>query len=529
MSAPTPATGDGSPTPGYYPDPSIPGYVRYWNGAAWVPGTSRPAPKSGEAMPGPPGSAAASGPAVPAAPAPSTEETGPVFLDEEPSDEPARPEPATAWQADTSRQAGFGGDLDNRVSWGGDPRTPDRPAAADAPSDPRRPARASEPSADPTGGRLPGMRSAAPQAGPAADEVPGGVRPLGPSATGEPPADGTVAIRALRPGGAAGSADPARPAADETPVRRTPGPQQPAENTVTIRAQRPGQADGTMTMRAVGRPAEADPTRQDPTRQDPSRPTPQSAATAPPPAQPRPQTPAQPQPQPGPQPQAPAQPQPQGPVQSQPPVTSSAGGGAASWPQQVHQLAQTSASAEGEPVLPWKPPVNDPFLAAAQAQAAARPAGLGRRLAARLIDTVLLGALVGAVAVPVAAQARAHIDEKIEAAKLSGKTVTVWLLDGTTAGHLGIVLGALLVLGVLYESLPTAKWGRTLGKKLCGLQVLDIETHEPPTFGAALRRWLLYSVLGVLVVGVLNVLWCLFDRPWRQCWHDKTAHTFVTG
>jgi uncharacterized RDD family membrane protein YckC len=133
------------------------------------------------------------------------------------------------------------------------------------------------------------------------------------------------------------------------------------------------------------------------------------------------------------------------------------------------------------------------------------------------------------VAVPVAAQTRAHIDEKIEAAKLSGKTVTVWLLDGTTAGHLGIVLGALLVLGVLYESLPTAKWGRTLGKKLCGLQVLDIETHEPPTFGAALRRWLLYSVLGVLVVGVLNVLWCLFDRPWRQCWHDKTAHTFVTG
>lgn len=54
MSAPTPATGDGSPTPGYYPDPSIPGYVRYWNGTAWVPGTSRPAPKDGETMPASP-------------------------------------------------------------------------------------------------------------------------------------------------------------------------------------------------------------------------------------------------------------------------------------------------------------------------------------------------------------------------------------------------------------------------------------------------------------------------------------------
>ncbi|MFC9950626.1 DUF2510 domain-containing protein, partial [Streptomyces prasinus] len=49
MSAPTPAPGDDTPREGFYPDPSIPGYVRYWNGAAWVPGTSRPAPGGGAA------------------------------------------------------------------------------------------------------------------------------------------------------------------------------------------------------------------------------------------------------------------------------------------------------------------------------------------------------------------------------------------------------------------------------------------------------------------------------------------------
>ncbi|MFJ8074682.1 RDD family protein [Streptomyces sp. NPDC096176] len=526
MSAPTPATGDGSPTPGYYPDPSIPGYVRYWNGAAWVPGTSRPAPKAGEAMPAPPHSAASSAPAVaapaPPAPTPSMEETGPVFLDEEPSDEPSRPEPASVWQADVARQAGFGGDLDSRVSWGGtDPRTPDRPAALD----PRRAAASDAPSADPTGGKLPGMRSAVPQAGPADDELPGGVRSLGgPASAGEPPTDGTVAIRALRPGGGAPSGTGTSAAADGP---RMPKPQQPAENTVTIRAQRPGgsapQADGTMTIRALGAGAEAPAAQQGPG-------APQAGATSPPQPQARPMhAPQAPAPQaPAPQAQS-AMPQQQAPAPSQPPVTTSAGGGAASWAQQVHQLAQSPAADEGEPVLPWKPPVNDPFLAVAQAQAAARPAALGKRLAARLIDTVLLGALVGAVAAPVFDRARTHIDGKIEAAKLSGETVTVWLLDATTAGHIGIVLGALLVLGLLYESLPTAKWGRTVGKKLCGLKVVDIETHEPPSFGGALRRWLLYSVLGVLVVGVLNVLWCLFDRPWRQCWHDKAAHTFVTG
>ncbi|MEU9013091.1 RDD family protein [Streptomyces sp. NPDC048479] len=482
MSAPTPATGDGSPTPGYYPDPSIPGYVRYWNGASWVPGTSRPAPETGEAMPSAPGSTApefaSAGPAASAyTPAPM-EETGPVFLDEGPVDEPSRPEPATAWQADTSRQGGFGGERDSRVSWGGgqDPRTPSQGGASGAPGsppDPRRPA-------DPTGGALPGVRS------------------LGPSNTGEPPVDGTVAIRALRPGAAKrASAGPGAPAAD-------PASAAPAGETPAGLPQRPPQ-DGTGGIAAQ--------------RLGGSAPTPTAPA--------QPQAPAQRQRQP--QTSEPQQQlQPQVPAQAQAPVTNGPGGGSASWAQQVHRLAATAD--EGEPpVVPWKPPVNDPFLQAAQAQAAARPASLGKRFAARLIDFVLLGALVGAVAVPVVSQARAHIDEKIEAAKQSGETVTVWLFDGTTAVHLGIILGALLVLGVLYEALPTAKWGRTLGKKLCGLTVWDIESHEPPSFGAALRRWLVYGVLGVLVVGVFNVLWCLFDRPWRQCWHDKAAHTFVTG
>src|ERR687887_513327 len=69
MSAPTPAPGDDRPREGYYPDPSIPGYVRYWNGAAWVPGTSRPAPSDGETLQPPPR-------VLPAPP--TVEETGPV-------------------------------------------------------------------------------------------------------------------------------------------------------------------------------------------------------------------------------------------------------------------------------------------------------------------------------------------------------------------------------------------------------------------------------------------------------------------
>jgi uncharacterized RDD family membrane protein YckC len=207
-------------------------------------------------------------------------------------------------------------------------------------------------------------------------------------------------------------------------------------------------------------------------------------------------------------------------------MTAGPGGGQPSWAQQVHRLA---GGTDDQPVAPWKPPVEDLFQAAARRQAEARPAGLGKRLVARLLDTVVLLGVTGVAAVPLGTKAIDHVNEKIDAAKLSGETVTVWLLDGTTSVYLGIVLAVLLGFGLVYEALPTAKWGRTLGKKLLGLEVRDIEAHEPPTFGAALRRWLVYSVPGLLGIGVLGVLWCLFDRPWHQCWHDKAARTFVAG
>lgn len=539
MSAPTPASGDSSPAPGYYPDPSIPGYVRFWNGAAWVPGTSRPAPPDSESLPPAPA-------ATP--PAPSVEETGPLFFDEEPEGAHLRggaPEPASAWQADTSRQTGFGGDRDRRVSWGSAPAPADSPAAPDGgPS-----VEGGAPAPGGSGGASgPGDAAAS---GPSADPRRGGggvdLRRTGGSAP-ERPADTGDPARAG--GGEAGRpATGADPSGGALPGVRTPSrTPPPTDGTVTLRAVRRDEARSPRTARTDGTMAIRTMTPGAGQRQVPGQPQQQ-------PQQPgRPQVPGQSQvPEQGQalgQAQAPVQagvpvqaPGPGQPGQVQgpqagagvgapvgTPVASGAGGGAASWAQQVHQLAQPDQDEAGAPpVVPWKPPVSDPFLRAAQAQAAVRPAGLAKRLAARLVDTVLLGAAVGAVAVPLVSAALTHIDEKIEAAKLSGETVTVWLLDGTTAGYLGIVLGAYLVLGVVYEALPTAKWGRTLGKKLCRIHVRDIEAHEPPTFGAALRRWLVYGVLGVLAVGVVNVAWCLFDRPWRQCWHDKAARTFVAG
>ncbi|KJY46051.1 hypothetical protein VR46_11250, partial [Streptomyces sp. NRRL S-444] len=156
------------------------------------------------------------------------------------------------------------------------------------------------------------------------------------------------------------------------------------------------------------------------------------------------------------------------------------------------------------------------------AEQAVRPAGLVRRALARALDTLVLGAVAAGAARPLLPAATAHLEAKVDAAKGSGRTTTVWLFDTTIAGYLGLVLGAVLLFGVFYEALPTARWGRTPGKKLLGVRVLSAATLRPPTFGAALRRWLVYAFLGLP-----GSLWCLVDRPRRRGWHDRAAGTYV--
>ncbi|MFF9122965.1 RDD family protein [Streptomyces sp. NPDC014889] len=607
MSAPTPAPGDDRPREGYYPDPSIPGYVRYWNGTAWVPGTSRPAPADGEPLVPPPS-------AVPA-----VEETGPHFFDEDPVAPPqsGRPEPASPWGADRGRQSGFD-DQDRRVSWGApapaDPRvahtpdpaptdpdqpgtgrsdgtfvfrrptagasgtagTPDTPGTAGAPGDaapgvpgpgapvdegtmtfrtvpPRNPA-AGTPGVPgqgtPASGAVSGTPSGAGRPGSS-----GGAGPAG--SAGAPAAGGAAASGAGGPGFGAGKAAAARAAAAQTPG-------QPGTRPDAASAQGPGQAGswpgadsgqaGTRSGAASGQvPGQGGPPPGAGSAQGPGQVGSGPGAAA---AQAAGRVGSQPGaasgqgpgqagwpsaapgqvPGPGgarpgaasagasaeavsPQPGAP-----QGPGAS--PMSSGSGGGQSSWAQQVHRLA---GSGEQQPAAPWKPPVEDPFQAVARRQASARPAGLGKRLAARLVDSVVLGGVTAVAAVPLGTKAIDHVNGKIDEARLSGRAVTVWLLDGTTGTYLAVVLAVLLLVGVVYEVLPTAKWGRTLGKKLCGLEVRDIEGHEPPSFGTALRRWLVWGVPGLLGIGLVGMAWCLFDRPWRQCWHDKAAHTFVAG
>ncbi|WP_329195576.1 MULTISPECIES: RDD family protein [unclassified Streptomyces] len=420
----SPGDGEHAAREGYYPDPSIPGYVRYWNGSAWVPGTSRPATPADGAGPGFPDETSA----TETLPDPDAEpEHEPEY---EPEREPvaAAVAEAAAWQADPAHQAGFGGPRDVRVSWGhaeepaGAP--PARAAVAAPPVD-RFPAQAPAEAVGILSARSPVVAAAVAAAAPApaAPVAPGAPAPAPawPAAPGGGDAPSGVtsswpeAVKAPRP-------DPARPRPVVTAPRPAPGPLRPA-------------------------PAAA--------RHDPA---PQAAV---------PQAPA-------PQPPAPA------------PLPT------------AHAVFERMA------------------------ERAVRPAGLVRRALARLLDSLVLAAVATGAALPLVPRATAHIEAKIDAARGIGRHTTVWLLDATVTGYLALVLAAVLLFGILYEVAPTARWGRTPGKKLLGVRVLATATRRPPTFGAALGRWLVYAVLGVP-----GSLWCLVDRPRRQAWHDKAAKTYV--
>ncbi|MGT2528626.1 RDD family protein [Streptomyces nojiriensis] len=605
---------------GYYPDPSIPGYVRYWNGLSWVPGTSRPA-------------AAVPAAAVPAA---RSEETGPVFLDE----------PAV-WQADPLHQAGFGGPRDRRVSWGSQEPRPGVSLARPPVAEPLRedpelpPHRAGEGAALDVGGRAdtePAPRRGGPEpqgsafdfGGPVDAEVPlrrGGPEPRGRGFDPAPPVGSETPLRrggepqgsGFDFGGPAGAeaplrrgredtgaaprgaehdhalpSDPWNRSAAEEASRRPPGPGgTPPAAPAPIHAwpeaagasmsgmtsswpeaeprREPGppRPDDPWPPRRAGtrpllpqptedsppRPAEDFPSRENTRRPAASAPSgppraeeawpPRAAGTRPvlpqpaddfaPPrgatAPPREDTRRAAQPAPSGPPRAeeawPPRPAGTRPVLPQPADAAPSREGTRrpaddSAPPRVAEAAPRVA--EAPPRVADAPRADTPRdVFERMAEHAVRPAGLGRRFTARVLDSLVYAAVAYAAAQPLLPGATAHVQAKVDTARASGRATTVWLLDATITGQLALVLGAVLLFGILYEVLPTARWGRTPGKGLLGVRVLATATLRPPRFGAALRRWLVYAFLGLP-----GSLACLANRPRRQAWHDKAAKTYVS-
>ncbi|MGW3241471.1 RDD family protein [Streptomyces sp. NPDC001070] len=112
--------------------------------------------------------------------------------------------------------------------------------------------------------------------------------------------------------------------------------------------------------------------------------------------------------------------------------------------------------------------------------------------------------------------------------------IVLLVATGTSLTDTGPLLGIELVIGVgafLYEALMLQSTGQTVGKKVMKIRVAKLADGSPPG-SAAWGRAAVYSFIGVVpcvgfILSLLNVLSHLWDKPYRQCWHDKAAKTVV--
>jgi uncharacterized RDD family membrane protein YckC len=166
-----------------------------------------------------------------------------------------------------------------------------------------------------------------------------------------------------------------------------------------------------------------------------------------------------------------------------------------------------------DPVNPFEPPRSE------WATDSARPgpsgvelAGLGTRLAAALLDTVILLAML----MPL--QFAFGVYDGFPKVKLDHLDNALWALGGFT---LWIALNGYLI----------AKQGQTLGKRIFGIQIVNVADTRPASFSKIvfLRALPIQIVAMIPFVGTVAAFVdpLMIFRKDRRCLHDHIAGTRV--
>ena len=157
-------------------------------------------------------------------------------------------------------------------------------------------------------------------------------------------------------------------------------------------------------------------------------------------------------------------------------------------------------------------PVDDSGLRAIESEERTSPAlaEFGRRLGARLLDYIVIayGITLGAFAL------------KVVDRDCSILSCRAWWAIFVAVAFLGVAA---------YEILPTARLGRTLGKRAVGIEVVRADGDGPPSLGRAAFRFLVLFGLIVVFFPVLVLVSFIASvrNPRKQMWHDRVGRTIV--
>ncbi|WP_035793500.1 RDD family protein [Kitasatospora mediocidica] len=128
------------------------------------------------------------------------------------------------------------------------------------------------------------------------------------------------------------------------------------------------------------------------------------------------------------------------------------------------------------------------------------------RIVARVIDYVLIQVIAFLLVLPFTGFG-----------SRDGWTGGVWLFYG---------------LYLIYEGTMLSRDGQTLGKKMMNVRAAMLIDGSSPTGSAGWTRAAVYTLPAVLCCGlwwVVNGMFGVFDKPYRQCIHDKAAKTVVVS
>lgn len=182
--------------------------------------------------------------------------------------------------------------------------------------------------------------------------------------------------------------------------------------------------------------------------------------------------------------------------------------------QQAYQQTQQPQYPQGGYQVPQQPGYHMPTAPDGRPLADA-----GKRLLARLLDGLfMVGGMfaLGLVAVLILQLAIAVFGEDSAAIPAVGITLVVGLLFGGLYG---------------YEVEVPLRWnGQTPGKRIMKIAIASLDPGAPLRRGQLTVRMLvtlLFNILANCFVGYLDSLWCLWDKPYQQCLHDKGPRTVV--
>jgi uncharacterized RDD family membrane protein YckC len=176
----------------------------------------------------------------------------------------------------------------------------------------------------------------------------------------------------------------------------------------------------------------------------------------------------------------------------------------------------------------WGPPPWKGAQLGRPAKGAGALANPGRRLAARALDAVLIFSLFAVLLTVTLLIAAPHFGPFFPPVRVNTRGPSTFPTPGFVWVYLTIFVCSVVAgLGmVAYETVATARYGRTLGKAWLHIRPVRVDGSSLG-WGRAFGRVAIFFAFGfVNWLGLIDPLWCLWDDK-QQCLHDKVADSIV--